>query len=194
MNRRKFRAIAIGASYGGITALSRILPVFPKGFPLPLFIVLHLPPTGSSMLPEIFTAQAKIEVKEAEDKEIVRAGVAYFAPPNYHLLVEINGTLALSSEEPEHYCRPSIDVLFESAADAYTDGLVGVILTGANDDGAQGARRVAGCGGVVLVQNPKTAEAPAMPEAAIAACPEADVMGIDEIAAWLARLPEGTDE
>ena len=124
-------------------------------------------------------------MKEAEDKEPIRGGVAYVAPPNYHLLVEPDLCLSLSSDEPVLYSRPSIDVLFESAADAYGNSVAAVVLTGANSDGARGLRAVADAGGLTLVQNPESAEARAMPEAALALCPTARTLNLVQLAATL---------
>ena len=124
----------------------------------------------------------------AEDKESIEPGVTYFAPPDYHLLVETDQRLSLSGDEPVLYTRPSIDVLFESAADAYSRGLIGVVLTGADRDGAGGLKAVVEAGGVAIVQSPKGAYAAAMPEAAIAACPEARILPLSEIALYLREI------
>ena len=142
----------------------------------------------SSDLAELFRARCKIHVREAEDKEPIEPGVAYFAPPDYHLLVEADKRLSLSGEEPVLYSRPSIDVLFESAADAYSGSLIGVVLTGANSDGADGLKAVVKAGGVAIVQSPESSYAAAMPEAAIASCPEAHVLPLNEIAAYLLEI------
>ncbi|HWD21476.1 MAG TPA: chemotaxis protein CheB [Verrucomicrobiae bacterium] len=184
------RAVVIGASAGAIEALSKLLPALPAKYPWPILLVVHVPPDTRSALPELFAPKCRIAVKEAEDKEKLRPGVAYFAPPNYHLLVETDGALALSSEEPELFSRPSINVLFDSAADAFGSDVVGVILTGASADGAEGLRKIRAAGGMALAQDPKTAQCPAMPEAALAACPGARAMGLAELAALLASLPE----
>ncbi|MBS0548700.1 MAG: chemotaxis protein CheB [Proteobacteria bacterium] len=182
------RAVVIGASAGALEALSAILPALPADFALPIFIVVHIPPDKQSVLATLFQASSPIVVREAEDKEPIRGGTAYFAPPDYHLLVEADGHLSLSSDELVLYSRPSIDVLFESASDAYGPGLVGVILSGANEDGAAGLRAVVDAGGTAVVQNPDRAFAPAMPEAAKAACPEANVLSLQDIAAYLQRI------
>jgi two-component system chemotaxis response regulator CheB len=176
------RAVVIGASAGALEALSHILPALSAGSPLSIMIVVHLPPERQSLLPEILAARCPIEIKEAEDTEIIRPGVVYIAPPDYHLLVEPDLSLSLSNEEPVLYSRPSIDVLFESAADAYGDALIGIVLTGANSDGANGARAVANAGGLVLVQDPDDADASAMPRAALQACPTALALTLAEIA------------
>jgi two-component system chemotaxis response regulator CheB len=132
-----------------------------------------------------------MKVVEAEDKQAIEAGTVYVAPPGYHLLVEKDRSLSLSNEEEVHYSRPSIDVLFESAADAYGDKLVGIVLTGANDDGAAGLRAVVEAGGTAIVQQPALAYSPVMPQAALRACPAAQVMSLDMIATWLTSLANG---
>ncbi|WP_421694530.1 chemotaxis protein CheB [Aestuariivirga sp.] len=182
------QAVVIGASAGAFDALSTILPKLPEGLTAAIMIVVHIPPDRRSLLAELFQERCALEVKEAEDKEPVLPGIVYFAPPNYHLLVEKSGTLALSSDEAVLFSRPSIDVLFETAADAYGAQLTGVILTGANQDGAEGLARVAAAGGTALVQTPASASATAMPEAAISFCPMAEVLPLEAIAARLAAM------
>lgn len=188
MIRPPAEAIVIGASAGAFEALSALLPGLAADYPLPIMIVVHLPPDKTSLLAELFRARCKIHVREAEDKEPIEPGVAYFAPPDYHLLVETDRRLSLSGEEPVLYSRPSIDVLFESAADAYGGSLIGVLLTGANSDGANGLKTVVEAGGVAIVQSPKGAYATAMPEAAIAACPTARILSLNEIALYLREV------
>ena len=182
------QAVAIGASAGGVQALLTLLPTLPADFPWPIFIVLHVPADRGNVLAPLFEAKCRLEVKEAEDKETARPGVVYFAPSNYHLLVESNGDLALSSDEAVNYSRPSIDVLFESAADAYGAGLTGVILTGANEDGAAGLSAVAAAGGIALVEEPAAAYAQAMPQAARNACDAALALPLERIAEHLKGL------
>jgi two-component system, chemotaxis family, protein-glutamate methylesterase/glutaminase len=178
-------AIAIGASAGALEALSVILPSLPANYELPVFVVVHLPPDKKSILAELLQTKCSIKVREAEDKEPISGGTAYFAPPDYHLLVEADRSLSLSNDEPVFYSRPSLDVLFESAADAYGPALIAIVLTGANQDGANGLRAVADAGGKAIVQSPEAAYASAMPEAAIAGCPDARVMSLEEIAVYL---------
>ncbi len=182
------RAIVIGASVGAIDVLSTILPALPSGYPFAVFVVVHVPADKKSLLAELFAARCAITVKEAEDKEVIRSSTVYFAPPDYHLLVEPDFTLSLSSDEPVLYSRPSIDVLFQSAADAYGDSLIGVVLTGASSDGENGLRAICDAGGRALVQRPDTAEGYSMPTAALAACPEASSLSPEEIAIALADL------
>jgi two-component system chemotaxis response regulator CheB len=181
-------AVVMGASAGALEALSSILPGLPADYPLPIMIVVHVPPDKKSLLAELFDARCRVSVREAEDKEAIVAGTVYFAPPDYHLLVESEKILSLSAEEPVLFSRPSIDVLFESAADAYGEGLVGVILTGANSDGAEGLSAISEAGGRAIVQTPEAAYAGAMPRAAIEACREARILSLDEIAAYLLEI------
>lgn len=181
-------AVVIGASVGALDALSRILPELPGDFPVAVLVVVHLPPDKNSLMVSLFTGRCAMAVKEAEDKELIQPATIYFAPPNYHLLVEPDFRLSLSNEEPVLYSRPSIDVLFQTAADAYGDSLSGVILTGANQDGAKGLKAICDAGGRAFVQSPRTAEGAAMPEAALRACPTALPMPLDQIATALKAL------
>jgi two-component system chemotaxis response regulator CheB len=178
-------AVVIGASAGALEALSVILPGLPDGFCLPIFVVVHVPSDRRSVMADLFRAKCRLPVREAEDKEPISGGTIYFAPPDYHLLVEADRTLSLSRDEPVLFSRPSIDVLFESAADVYGASLIAVVLTGANDDGAGGLRAVVDAGGTGLVQTPLGAFASRMPEAAIQTCPSAQVMSLQAIAQYL---------
>ena len=188
MSRRRLEAVVIGASAGAIQALGRILPALPAAYPLPVLIVVHIPADRSDLLAPLFRARCRVVVKEAEDKEPIIPGSVYFGPSDYHLMVEANHTIALSVDDPVLYSRPSIDVLFETAADAYGAGLLGVVLTGANEDGAVGLRAVVAAGGDAIVETPAEAFASAMPRAALELCPGAKVMSLDAIAAYLAGL------
>lgn len=181
-------AVVIGASAGALEALSVILPTLPAEFRLPLIVVVHVPPDKRSVLAELFQAKCRIPVREAEDKEPIVGGTIYFAPPDYHLLIEVDKSLSLSSDEPVLFSRPSIDVLFESAADAFGAALIAIILTGANQDGANGMKAVVAAGGVGLVQSPDHAFASTMPDAAIAMSPEVKVMSLEAIAAYLQKV------
>jgi two-component system chemotaxis response regulator CheB len=178
-------AVVIGASVGAIEALLTLLPKLPAQYPFAVLVVVHVPPDRKSALAELFAPRCKLAVKEADDKEVLCAGTLYFAPADYHLLVEQDFTLSLSNDEPVHFSRPAIDVLFQSAADAFGSDLTGVILTGASSDGALGLRAVCANGGHALIQDPSTAEGEAMPRAAIATCPSAQVCTLEEIAAFL---------
>lgn len=181
MSGPALHAVVIGASAGAIQALLKVLPCLPQGFTLPVLVVIHLPPSADSELSTLFGGKCALPVREAEDKEPISPGTIYFAPPDYHLLVEHDDTISLSTEDPVSFSRPSIDVLFESAADAWGEGVLGVILTGANEDGAAGLAAIAAAGGTALVQEPAGAYARAMPEAALARCPQARALDLDEI-------------
>lgn len=180
-------AIVIGASAGALGALSVILPELPACFPLPVLIVVHVPPDRNNLMSELLQAKCQIRVCEGEDKDSIRPGVAYLAPPDYHLQVEPSLDISLSNDEAVMFSRPSIDVLFETAADAYGEGLIGVVLTGGNSDGAKGLRAIIDAGGRGLVQRADEAFATAMPQAAADACPEALVLGLADIAAYLKK-------
>lgn len=177
--------VVIGASAGAVQALLALLEALPLTGRFAVLVAVHVPPDRSNFLVPLLAARCALRVKEAEDKEPIEAGVVYFAPSDYHLLVEQDGHLALSSDEPVNYARPALDVLFESAADAGAPGLTGIILTGANDDGAAGLAAVARAGGEVIVETPDTAYARTMPEAALAACPAARVLDLSGIAQHL---------
>lgn len=181
-------AVVIGASAGAITALSIILPRLEPGFPLPIFVVVHQPADKINPMANLFQSKCGIAVKEAEDKEPIAGGTVYFAPADYHLLVEPSRVLSLSNEELVNFSRPAIDVLFESAADVYGPALLGIVLTGANQDGAKGLARVCANEGAAIVQSPATAEARMMPEAAMAACPSARVLSLEQIAETICGL------
>ena len=185
MTGKMYEAVVIGASAGALEALFEILPQLPQGFPLPIMVVVHLPPDKKSIMAELLQSRCALQVREAEDKEPLRRGTIYFAPPDYHLLVETDRHLSLSSDEPVLFSRPSIDVLFESAADVFEDKLLAVVLTGANNDGARGLKMVSEAGGTAVVQHPETAYAAAMPSAALKACPHAQLASLQEIAGIL---------
>ena len=179
--------IVIGASQGGLSALKILLATLPKDFPLPVVVALHRGKDSDNSLSEHLGKYTSLTVMETEDKEVIRPGHVYFAPGNYHLLVE-GEHFALSTEETVNYARPSIDVLFESAAHDYGKGVIGIILTGANADGAQGLAVIKKSGGVAIVQDPATAESPSMPEAAIAATAVDKVLPVEEIAQFLVEM------
>ena len=181
-------AVVIGASAGGIEALSVLLPALPADTTAAIFIVLHLPRDRPSLLCEIFARKCALPVREAQDKEPVAPGTVYFAPANYHLLVDEGPQMALSADDPVHHSRPSIDVLFESAAHLYGSRLLGIILTGANEDGAEGLAAVHDGGGVTVVQQPESAYSPQMAISALKLRPADFVLPLDRIAALLATL------
>ena len=188
---QQVEAVVIGASAGGVQALGTLLAALPADLRPPCFVVLHLPRERPSLLPEIFSPHCRRPIEEAQDKEPVQAGTVYIAPPDYHLLIDRGPTVALSTDELVHFSRPSIDVLFESAADVYGKGLLGIILTGWNQDGADGLEAVHRAGGLTIVQHPDTAEAPVMPQSALARSRARFVLTLEEIAELLKALPTG---
>ena len=182
-------AIVIGGSAGALDALLSIMPALPEQVSCPIVIVLHLPPEQPSHVPEILSRVCARAVHEAEDKAPLRDQTIYVAAPNYHLLIERNRSLSLSIDEPVHHSRPAIDVLFESAADAYGPAVAGLVLSGANQDGAEGLYQIWQAGGVAIVQDPATASSPIMPETAMRRVgPSAHVVRLMDLGAFLARL------
>ncbi len=179
-------ALVVGASAGGIHALRIVLGALPSAFAVPVFVVQHFPVNTAMFLPTLLAEGCALPITEAEDKASVQSGHVYIAAPGYHLLIEMDGTMALSADEVVNCSRPSIDVLFESAARVYGEALVGILLTGANNDGAQGIKTVRALGGYTIVEDPATAEAAAMPLAALNATPVDVVAPLDEIARLLA--------
>lgn len=161
------RLVVIGTSLGGMTALRVLFQGLTPNFPVPIAVVQHRHRGSDHSLANFLQSTTRLKIKEVEDKDEVISGYIYLAPADYHLLVEA-GYFVLSTDEPVSFARPSIDVLFESAADAYAAGTLGVILTGANQDGAVGAAAIKACGGQVIVQEPAEAESAVMPTAAIA--------------------------
>ncbi|MDJ0624547.1 MAG: chemotaxis protein CheB [Desulfocapsaceae bacterium] len=190
----KYQAVVIGVSAGGIAALEKILPVLPEDFGLALLVVQHISADGGNYLVEHFSASCALEVVEAADKERIQQGTVYFAPPNYHLLVERAKTTALTVDAKVNYARPSADVLFETAAEAYCDALIGIVLTGANNDGAAGLARIKQLGGLTIVQSPKSAEATVMPMAALKALTVDHVLDLEEIGPFLVTLATKREE
>ncbi|MBN1260418.1 MAG: chemotaxis protein CheB [Anaerolineae bacterium] len=185
-----YRAVIIGTSAGGTAALKVLLPLLPAGYPLPVIVVQHLHPlqNGAGMLQFKYSCYLPLAV--AEDKGVIKAGYVFFAPPNYHLLFEDASTFALSVDEKVNFARPSIDVSFKSAVAVFGAGLIGVILTGGNRDGAQGLQCIHARGGLTVVQDPKTAESPYMPRAALERIPADHVLSLNDIGRLLAALPE----
>ncbi|MCW3119991.1 MAG: cheB [Chitinophagaceae bacterium] len=165
--QEKYQAIVIGTSAGGLSALSGILEKLPAGYPIPMIIVQHRSKDQRDLLEQVLQSKCKIRVKQADEKERIESGFVYIAPPDYHLLIESDRTFSLSSDQQVHFSRPSIDVLFESAAIVFKHSLIGIILTGANNDGAAGIVEIKKYGGLTIAQDPAEAQFPFMPEAAI---------------------------
>lgn len=185
LKEKRFAAVVIGSSAGGIKALDRILAILPQQFPLPIIIAQHLHPHSNSYLVHMLNANCALTVKQAEEKAQILPNVVYLAPPNYHLLIEEDYTFSLSLEGKVNFSRPSIDVLFESAVYAYRHRLIGIILTGANSDGSLGLKKIRQVGGYTIVQDPSTAEADAMPRFALRATPVDKVLPLEKIGAYL---------
>lgn len=179
-------ALVMGGSAGAIDVLNRLLPVVPRAARIPLIVVVHLPPNRPSLLPDLFRGRCAARVAEPDDKVPVAAGTIWFAPSNYHLLIERDHSFSLSLDPPLRFSRPSIDVLFESAADAYTDRLCAIVLSGANDDGALGSKAVRRSGGLVIAQDPNDADSAPMPEATIARARPQIVATVTELAELIA--------
>ena len=186
--RKHVEAIVLGASAGGIDALSVLLHGLPAHWRLPMTAVLHLPEAHESHLAEIFAQRLPIPVHEAADKMPLAPGSLYFAPPGYHLSIERERCFSLSCEPPVLFSRPSIDVLMASAADTYGGAVAGFLLTGANGDGAEGLYRIHLAGGLTAVQDPKEALIPTMPNAAIARHAPDHVLPLRELRALLLQL------
>lgn len=185
---RRPELVVVGGSAGAVEILQRLTSKLTTGFRPAMAIVLHMPPGSRGVMHELLAAPSRPPMKVAEDKEPIVPGSIYFATSGYHLLVESGGTFALSLDELVHFSRPSIDVLFETAAEAYGERALGIILSGANSDGAEGLRAIATAGGSTVVQQPDTAEVPVMPEAALQACPASYVADVAAIAQLLASL------
>jgi two-component system chemotaxis response regulator CheB len=182
-------ALVIGASSGGVEALSMVLPALPADLALPVVVVLHVPRDRSSQLAPIFREKCVVAVEEAQDKLPAQAGTIYFAPPDYHVLLDPGPVLALSADPPVNFSRPSIDVLFESAADLLGGRVMAMLLTGASQDGARGIDAVRRAGGVTAVQDPDSAAASLMPHEALQRGPVDYVLPLPQLADLVRRLP-----
>jgi two-component system, chemotaxis family, protein-glutamate methylesterase/glutaminase len=182
-----YSVVAIGTSWGGLAALTTLLRELPADFSIPVVVVQHRSPDSERLLGQLLQDATDLRVCEIEDKDELTPGTVHLAPANYHVLIE-DGYASLSVEEPVRFSRPSIDVMLTSAADTYGAAAIGVVLTGANEDGAQGLAHIVKRGGRALVQNPKTAEIPIMPEAAIRAVPTAEVLSLEALVSRLIEL------
>jgi two-component system chemotaxis response regulator CheB len=179
--------VVVGASWGGLAALSQLVAGLPADFSVPVAVVQHRSRHADNLLAGLLQDVSKLRVIDVEDKEPLEPGSVYIAPANYHMMVE-EGHLSLTTDPVVRFSRPSIDVMFVSAGDAYPGRTLGVVLTGANDDGARGLRHIVNRGGRAIVQDPATAESKAMPAAALAAVPEAEVLPLEKIAPRLVQI------
>ena len=193
--RQRMRAVVVGASAGGVEALMTLLDDLPSPWRLPVVVVIHVPERRESLLARVFGQRLRVPVREAADKARIEDGVVYFAPPGYHLSIERQHVFSLSCEPPVLWSRPSIDVLMSSAADAYGPALAGLLLTGANQDGAQGMLHIHRAGGLTAVQDPAEAEVATMPRAALGLHAPDFVLPLRELRALLVRLdtPDADD-
>jgi two-component system, chemotaxis family, protein-glutamate methylesterase/glutaminase len=182
-----YSIVGVGTSWGGLAALTKLLGDLPADFNIPVVVVQHRSQDSDRLLGQLLQDTTDLCVREIEDKDELTPGTVHLAPANYHVLIE-NGYVSLTIEEPVRFSRPSIDVMLTSAADTYGSAAIGVVLTGANEDGARGLADIVRHGGLALVQNPKTAEIPIMPAAAIRAVPTADVLSLDGLVARLIQL------
>lgn len=184
----RFRAVVIGVSTGGVSALKIVLGALPAEFPVPVLVVTHITPDSDNGLAVLLNTLCAIRVKEADEQEILTPGTVYLAPANYHLLVERDGTLAFSIDPPVNFARPSIDVLFESAAEVFGPALIGIIMTGAGFDGSKGLQKIKNCGGTAIIQDPADAEMDSMPKSALQLLKADHVVPLQEIPGLLLRL------
>jgi two-component system chemotaxis response regulator CheB len=182
-----YSVVGVGTSWGGLAALTTLLGGLPRDFSLPVVVVQHRGKDSDQLLSELLQDATDMYVCEIEDKEPLTPGTVHIAPANYHVLVDA-GYLSLTVEEPVRFSRPSIDVMLSSAADTYGSEAIGVVLTGANEDGSRGLSRIVKLGGRALVQDPRTAEIPIMPVAAIKAVPSAEIFPLDRLAPRLIEL------
>jgi two-component system, chemotaxis family, protein-glutamate methylesterase/glutaminase len=182
-----YSIVGIGSSWGGLAAMSKLLGDLPADFSLPIVVVQHRSSDSDRLLAEILQDATGLTVSEVEDKEPLTPGTVHIAPANYHVLID-DGFLSLSLEEPVRFSRPSIDVMFSSAADTYGPGAIGVVLTGANEDGAEGLSDIVRRGGRALVQDPRSAEIAIMPHAAVKAVPRAEVLPLERLGPRLIEL------
>jgi two-component system chemotaxis response regulator CheB len=187
---QSYRAVVIGSSAGGLDALSIVLASLPVAFPVPLVIVQHINPRAMSRLHLLLERKCAIAVREADEKIKPQPGVAYCVPPNYHLLLELDGTFSLSVDERVNFSRPAIDVTFETAAELYGSALINVVMTGASADGSRGLARIKALGGYTIVQEPMEAQSVTMPESAMRAAQPHAVLPLRDIGPRLISLCE----
>ena len=188
----QYEAIVIGVSSGGMNALKFIFSALPAGFRLPIIIVQHISAHSDNEWINILNDKSNLTIKEADEKEKIEIGNVYIAPANYHLLIENDKTFSLTIDEYVNFARPSIDVLFESAAESYKHKLIGIVLTGSNNDGAKGIKRIKEYGGLAIIQDPETAESPTMPASAIAAIEPDYILSLEKIIELLIKLNNPT--
>jgi len=185
-----YRAVVVGVSMGGVEALQVLFGGLPAHFPLPILVVHHISPNAGSDLANLFNSHTELHVKEADEEELILPGTVYLAPANYHLLIERDCRIALSTDPHVNFSRPSVDVLFESAANVFGPALVGIILTGANSDGSRGLKMIKEKGGLAIIQDPADAQTDNMPRSALAAVKADHVLPLKQIAPLICRLAQ----
>jgi len=184
----EYEAIVIGVSSGGMNALKYLFSTLPADYRIPIIIVQHVSARSDNDWIKLLNAKSNLSIKEADEKEKIETGNVYIAPSNYHLMIEKDKTFSLTIDEYVNFARPSIDVLFESAAEAYKKKLIGIVLTGSNNDGTKGIKRIKECGGLAIIQDPKTAESPNMPASAIAAVQPDYILSLEKIVQLLLKI------
>jgi len=184
----EYEAIVIGVSSGGMNALKYLFSTLPADYRIPIIIVQHVSARSDNDWIKLLNAKSNLSIKEADEKEKIETGNVYIAPSNYHLMIEKDKTFSLTVDEYVNFARPSIDVLFESAAEAYKKKLIGIVLTGSNNDGTKGIKRIKECGGLAIIQDPKTAESPNMPASAIAAVQPDYILSLEKIVQLLLKI------
>jgi len=183
-----YEAIVIGVSSGGMNAMKILFSSLPMNFSIPIIIVQHISPRSDNQWIKLLNDKSNLHIKEADEKEKIEPGNIYISPPNYHLMIEKDKTFSLTIDERVNYARPSIDVLFESATEAYKNNLIGVVLTGSNNDGTKGIKRIQERGGLTIIQNPETAESSYMPASAIAAIKPDYILSLEDITELLIKI------
>ena len=185
---RTTEAVVIGASAGGVNALLQVLPALPRGYRLPIVVVLHVRSGRHNQLVDVFQQRVQVPVREAGDKDDIIPGTLYFAPAGYHLLLESEHSFSLSCDAPVHFARPAIDITMETAADVFGANMAGILLTGANDDGAEGMAAIGRGGGLTVVQDPQEANVGVMPLEAIRVRPPDLILPLEKIKQLLLML------
>lgn len=186
----RYKLVVIGASAGGLSALEKLLTPLPANFSIPIIVVQHISPDSENYMVTLLNNRCNLHVKEIDEKEVIKPGYVYIAPPNFHILMEEDHSISLSVDEPVNFSRPSIDVLFETAADVFKNRLIGIVLTGGNQDGAVGLKTIKDKGGLTIVQSPQEARVNIMPSIAISTTHPDYVLTLNEISSLLIKLAQ----
>jgi len=186
----QYEAIVIGVSSGGMMALKFIFSALPSDFHIPIIVVQHVSTHSDNEWIKLLNDKSNLIIKEADEKEKIETGKVYIAPSNYHLMIEKDKTFSLTIDERVNFARPAIDVLFESAAEVYKNKLIGIVLTGSNNDGTKGIKRIKELGGLAIIQDPETAESRNMPASAIAAILPDYILSLEKIVQLLIKITQ----